>query len=202
MANAFTLTSNIDYKKLNSLQGTDEIYIGFPSGIPHASGNDNVDEIAKKLSFGAGPQSWTTNKMRATGEYTKSGRPKMKRTLLHHSVEGIPARPFLEEGMLDGINEINSQIEKYYKKKIEGDNSPTGLHAVAVTCIGAIQKFVRGDYYKSTKPNSHRTIVAKESDTPLIDTGQMINSLTYIVDNQSFAKAKNEETGKKEWSTK
>jgi len=36
----------------------------------------------------------------------------------------------------------------------------------------------------------------------LIDTAQMINSLTYVINEQTYQKVKNEETGKKEWVVK
>jgi hypothetical protein len=39
---------------------------------------------------------------------------------------------------------------------------------------------VRGDYFKSVTPNAPGTIEAKGSDTPLIDTGFMINSTTFV----------------------
>ena len=48
--------------------------------------------------------------------------------------------------------------------------------------MGAVQKFVRSDYYKTNVPNSSKTIKFKGSDTPLIDGGDLINSLEFVVE--------------------
>jgi hypothetical protein len=58
--------------------------------------------------------------------------------------------------------------------------------------INSIQLFVRGEYYKANKPNKQSTIKRKTSikgkkkgefkDKPLIDTGQLINGVTYTVE--------------------
>ena len=199
MAN-FTLTNSIDFSRIDQSMGEDEILIGFPNGLTHAGTGEGIASIAKKLTYGAGPQVWKTSRQRQIG-LTKSGKPRMSKKAIEqtHSVKGIPARPFLEEGIDDGQDNINKRIEAYYKQKIEGDSTNTTLMAVAVACVGAIQKFVRGDYYKSTAPNSQETKDGKGSDKPLIDTGQMINSLTFVIKDKVYKKKT--ESGKKEWAT-
>jgi hypothetical protein len=159
MANSFEFKDTIDWRPVEKLKTEDEILIGFPAGRPHASGAMETSELAKMLSYG------TAN---------------------------IPARPFLEEGIQDGIKDINKQIEKHYKEKAEG--GPGNLHAIAVAAVGAVRKFVFGDFYKSTVPNAPSTINSKSkrqkgkyllSDKPLIDTGDMINSVTYVINGES-----------------
>jgi hypothetical protein len=48
--------------------------------------------------------------------------------------------------------------------------------------VGAVQEFVRGDYYRTNVPNSPKTIEYKEGgDKPLIDSANMIQSLQFVV---------------------
>lgn len=201
MAN-FSVKNTIDYNKITEMCTKDEILIGYPSGMIHAESGEDLSEIAKKLTYGAGPQTWKTNTTRETGKLTKSGKPQKKRMVETHSVKGIPARPFIEDGMLYGVVEINKSIEDYYKQKMKGMSARNGLLRIAITAIGAIQKFVRGDYYKSISPNSKTTIHAKKSDKPLIDTAQLINSLTFVIKDEVYSKQKNESNGKKYWEIK
>ena len=197
MGEYFTLIRAIDYKKLNALADEVEILIGYPQGLQHTPGFEgpalDMADLAQKMSMGAGPQTWKTSKT--------SGRGKKKQTTVEtHHVDSIPARPFIEDGIKNGTDEIDKQIEKYWKKQIEGGWIPNeGLHAIAVTAIGEIQKLVRGDYYRDEYPNSPETIKAKGSDKPLIDTGQLMNSLTYVIGGTIHKKVKNADTGKSEW---
>lgn len=92
---------------------------------------------------------------------------------------GIPARPFIEEGLLSKKDELKKEFEKQLENVKEG--KPANWNKVGTKAVGAIQEFVRSDYYKSTKPNSPHTIEYKGSDTPLIDGGNLLNSLEYIV---------------------
>ena len=157
----FEYRDTIDYKKLDALGNrVDEILIGYQTGMIHTGpeGDSDLAEDARKLSFGMG---------------------------------NYPARPFLEDGMESGKDEISHAIQMHYKKLAE---TGTGnLQRIAVTAIASIQKFVRSGSYKETAPNSPATIYKKstrqkgkylQSDIPLIDTGQMINSLTSVINGE------------------
>ena len=48
--------------------------------------------------------------------------------------------------------------------------------------MGAVQRFVRSGYYKANVPNSRHTVEFKGSDTPLIDGGDLVNSLEFVVE--------------------
>ena len=102
----------------------------------------------------------------------------------------IPARPFLEEGILSKKNEIRELIRDHYAKRVEGGNKRPSLKRIGAEAVGAVQDFVRGDYYRQTVPNAESTIHRKsrrqkgkvlQSDKPLIDTGDMVNATTYVV---------------------
>ena len=92
----------------------------------------------------------------------------------------IPPRPFIEEGLLSKKDELRKEIGTQL------DNIRGGKRAnwnkVGTKAVGAIQEFVRSDYYKSHVPNSQRTIDYKGSDKPLIDGGDLINSLEFVVE--------------------
>ena len=102
---------------------------------------------------------------------------------LHFGDSVIPARPFLYDSIISVRNDLNRRIREMHARSIKENREPRGeysLEGIGAFLVGAIQKFVRGNYYKNTVPNAPMTIRIKGSDTPLIDTGQMINSTTYI----------------------
>ena len=186
---SFEYKDTVDYKRVSAFgKVNDEILIGFPTGMIHADSGEDIAQLAEKLSMGAGPQDWTTNKLRETGQFTKSGKPKKVRTIMHHHVDSIPARPFLEDGMNAGQDAIAKATENHFKKLAE--TGVGNLERIAVTAIGEIQKFVRSGYYKADKPNSPTTIEAKGSDVPLIDTAQMLNSVTSVINGRIYGKVK------------
>lgn len=92
----------------------------------------------------------------------------------------IPPRPFIEEGLLSKKDELKKEIGKQLDQIKDGKTA--NWNKVGTKAVGAIQEFVRSDYYKSRVPNSPRTIKYKGSDTPLIDGGDLINSLEFVVE--------------------
>ena len=92
----------------------------------------------------------------------------------------IPARPFIEDGLLSKKDELKKEINKQLDQIKEGKKA--NWEKVGTKAVGAIQEFVKSDYYKTRIPNSPRTIKYKEGkDTPLIDGGDLINSLEFVV---------------------
>lgn len=91
----------------------------------------------------------------------------------------IPGRPFIEEGLLSEKEELLKEAEKQTDNARKGQANWAKLGTKAV---GAVQKFVRSDYYKTNVPNNSNTIEFKGSDTPLIDGGDLINSLEFVVE--------------------
>ncbi len=113
----------------------------------------------------------------------------LARTLTYGSAN-IPARPFLEEGILFKKNELREIIRDQYAKRMEGSGKRPGLKRIGAEAVGAVQEFVRGDYYRQTVPNAESTIRRKsrsqkgktlQSDKPLIDTADMINATAYVI---------------------
>ena len=97
---------------------------------------------------------------------------------LHNGTARIPARPFLYQAIVSVRQQLRAMLREQFKKQIKrGEFSPEGIGAFMV---GAVQRFVRSGYYKNTAPNAPSTIRRKGSDTPLIDTGFMVDSTTYV----------------------
>lgn len=154
----FEFKDTIDYKKLTPfLEGGKDVLVGYPEGRPHQGGGPDQDELARTLTYGD---------------------------------DKIPPRPFLEEGIMEQKNELNLLIKTHYEKKVAGGEEKNTLARIGAFCVGAVKEFVFGDYYRRAVPNAPSTIRRKSkkkggqtlvSDKPLIDTGDMINSTTYVV---------------------
>jgi len=100
---------------------------------------------------------------------------------LHDGTARIPARPFLLQGILDGKDSLNDAIRDAFALKVRGFKITAALHKIGVLAVGFVQDFVRSGYYQQHMPNAPSTILRKGSDVPLIDTGFLINSMTYVV---------------------
>lgn len=145
------------------------ILVGFPSG------EDHVPTIHKNKEGeyqGYNGESVADIKPIETAELAKQ---------LSYGTAEIPARPFLEEGIESRKKEIVTAMKQEAKKAIEGGSA--NWNKVGTMAVGAVQEFVRGDYYKTNVPNSKRTIEYKGSDKPLIDGGNLIQSLQFVVQN-------------------
>jgi hypothetical protein len=151
--------SDLDVKKLERCVRGDEILIGYPSGISHPNSDAENSKLAE----------W-----------------------LHEGTATIPSRPFLYQGILSQKEMLRREIRAAFRNLIL--RGETGAQKVAVLAVGAVQEFVRGDYYKTNIPNSPETIRAKSKgkgksrkvgDRPLIDTGFLINSTTYVLKKMS-----------------
>lgn len=166
----FNVTSTFSEKKFLEMAHDDEILIGVVEGQVHAEDGQDVSDIARKLSYG------TSN---------------------------IPARPFLEEGINAVQPELTQAIGEHFKAIVDAKDfttqsqrDPKGLKKIAVIAVGGVKSLVYGEHYKNTVPNAWSTIYQKSkknkkgeitglSDKPLIDTGQMINSVTYVINGKT-----------------
>jgi hypothetical protein len=160
------MTGAIDYKKIEKAMSDDIILIGHIRGEPHNSyqGNpvEDVSDIAIKMTYG------TTAVERYNG----------RRDGAIVKVNGVPARPYLEEGIMSELALVQKAIEKGYGEKIDGKSA--WMKKIGVICVNAVSRFMTGDFYRGSVPNSQQVIDAKGSDKPLIDTGQLMQSVTFL----------------------
>jgi len=92
---------------------------------------------------------------------------------------GIPERSFLRAGILGALPNLVRLNEANIKKIANGGfTALTALNQLGVMAAGAVQRqIVEGDY----APNAPATIKAKGSSKPLLDSGQLRQSITYQI---------------------
>ena len=94
----------------------------------------------------------------------------------------IPARPFLSTSFDENRQRIINLIDSEYGKILDGESTVRkSLNLLGVFGVGLVQQKIRAIH---SPPNSPRTIAIKKSSKPLIDFGQMIQSVTYKVSNK------------------
>lgn len=98
---------------------------------------------------------------------------------LHFGTSEIPARPFLEDALESKQEELLKEIKTQAANAKKGE---ANWGKVGAKAMGAVQDFVRSEYYRSNVPNSPMTIEKKGSDMPLIDTGNLVNSTTFLIE--------------------
>ncbi|MGL6147829.1 MAG: hypothetical protein ACRC1V_05080 [Plesiomonas sp.] len=91
----------------------------------------------------------------------------------HFGNEHIPARPFLDVGVISKIDRINKVINDS-----GGENLDHALDVVGLVAVGAVQEYMTD---LQAPANSAETIRRKGSANPLIDSGQLKQSITYQV---------------------
>lgn len=115
---------------------------------------------------------------------------------LHFGTANIPARPFLEDGIESKKDDIKKALEAEAKKAVNGGQANWGK--VGTMAVGAVQEFVRGDYYRENIPNSQKTKEYKGSDKPLIDSGDLINALVFITPDKADEAAAGADSSERE----
>lgn len=86
----------------------------------------------------------------------------------------IPARPHLEEGIEANEPWIKQEVEAYFRQnKRRRDPSDIGE-----AMVEAVKAYV---YSGALAPNAPYTVKKKGSDQPLVDTFELLSSLTYRV---------------------
>jgi hypothetical protein len=164
---------SIDVHKIQRLVRSDEILVGYPSGIMHPAST----YLRHKISSKTGRRLKGMERAGGGGGEIENADLAEK---LHDGTSDIPARPWLYQGISSAMGKIRKAIKEYYEAfvaDLPGAN-PAKIGALAV---GAVQGFVRGDYYRSKIPNAPSTIAQKGSDRPLLDTGFLIDSTAYVI---------------------
>lgn len=93
----------------------------------------------------------------------------------HFGTSRIPARPWLDVGVEQGSRKYIQIIESAVKSN---ESLDMALERVGVVAAGEVQLYIR---QLQDPPNAESTIKKKKSANPLIDTGQMRQSVSYKV---------------------
>ena len=94
---------------------------------------------------------------------------------LHFGAGNLAARPWLDAGVAVGAGDYNNIIRSAIENKTPLD---TALNQIGVVAVAKVQQYM---VELKTPPNTEATIKAKGSSNPLIDTGQLMQSVTYKV---------------------
>ena len=86
----------------------------------------------------------------------------------------IPARPHLEEGLFYGQTAIRAAMKRYLSENRRRRN-PSEL---GETMVEAVKDYV---YSGELEPNAPSTVRKKKSAQPLVEMGDLLRHLTYIV---------------------
>lgn len=162
------VSGSVDMKKIEQFarKASCSILVGFRSGQMHVP---SVHKNAKTKKY-------DMDDIAAMEPIETSELAKM----LHYGTSEIPARPFLEDGILSKKNELYEALRQESRRELEGEGA--NWDKVGTMAVGAVNELVRSDWYKDRVPNAISTIIAKEGgDTPLIDSGNLMQSLDYVV---------------------
>lgn len=92
----------------------------------------------------------------------------------------IPERPFIANAMRDNRNKYRDGMQTAARAILAGEyDMRTALNRLGIMAQGDIQQEIQS---LSTPPNSPVTVAIKGSSNPLVDTGRLGQSITWIVD--------------------
>ena len=94
----------------------------------------------------------------------------------------IPPRPFLEPAIEKDRDNIEWRLREATLAVLEGDTARAEaiLKKLGMETASAVQNYFEGD--DGWLPNSPETIERKGSDLPLVDTGALRKSITYVIE--------------------
>lgn len=146
-------TKTIFHKLISALRGRrTEVHVGFPAGIA------DQETINKAV--------WNEFGTRGGASGGGWGGP-------------VPERPFLRSAMRDNADKYKVAMRRSAAKVLTGEASPdTVMSHIGIQAAADVQKSIRT---LSDPPNSPVTIARKGSSNPLINTGEMRQSVRHRV---------------------
>lgn len=98
---------------------------------------------------------------------------------IHEYGLGVPARPFLGPFAEKSRESVTRRIgEAIANGLVKGGDALAGIRILGEWCVGQIKAAIAAGI---PQPNAPSTVARKGSSKPLIDTGQLRNSITYKV---------------------
>jgi spore germination protein GerM len=89
-----------------------------------------------------------------------------------------PSRPFLRQTVDDNKDEINEFVENATKQLAKGGSAESCLKKIGAYGVKLVQEKIKSGTFT---PNAPSTIQSKGSSKPLIDTGEMRQSVHYVI---------------------
>lgn len=96
----------------------------------------------------------------------------------HFGTENIPARPFLDVGVMSGAQSYSEALEE-----LQPGNLQEALETIGVFAQSAVQEYMTD---LRVPPNALSTIKKKGSSNPLIDTEELRSSIKWVVSKQTI----------------
>ena len=133
----------------------DKVFVGVPDGGGRSDGKMTNAQIARVHEFGSPAQN-------------------------------IPARPFLTAGVTTAKPEIVAQMRQASLDILGGKSGDTAFNKAGLIGQAAVKKYIVASDFT---PLSPKTVKARNNarsngnggTKPLIDTGQLLNSITYVI---------------------
>lgn len=95
-------------------------------------------------------------------------------------MQNIPQREFLQPSIEHNIDKINAQQKKVLEIGLENKSTQSELNKLGLLGQSIVKNWFT-DSNNGWEPNTPETIKRKKSDKPLIDTAQLLNSITYVI---------------------
>lgn len=154
----------------NAVKGTDKGARALLARLGHKPGRVRVgilDDASKQPHPGDEPGALTLLEVAAIHEF---GAP----------AAGIPQRSFIRAGVDELAAEIKDAQRALAKRVVAGDlTMDAALEQLGALVAGKLQARIAAGI---APPNAPATIEKKGSSTPLIDTGQLRSSMTWLVE--------------------
>lgn len=95
----------------------------------------------------------------------------------------IPARPWLGPPVNRMRDEAVAMLQKAATLRFDGKAAEADqvLHALGLTAQNKVKDNIVSGGDPAFAPNAPATVAAKGSDRPLVDTAQMLNSVSYVL---------------------
>lgn len=172
----FSFTGRPDVQKIKDFAASKngQVLVGFPGGRMHIDATHT-----EELDANGEPQRDKNGNLITRGGNAAGMETAALAKKLHYGDGSIPARPFLDDAIAKSADELRDAMKQ------EAAKEKPNWHKIGAMALGKVQEFVRGDYYRTNVPNAPETIDQKGSDTPLIDGGDLLNSLAFIVEDDT-----------------
>lgn len=171
--------------ELQKLSGGNQVVlVGLPEGEGEAESGMTIAQIGAVHEFGADinhpggtSYGYKTKKDAEDGKvrFLKKGDGFMELGETGPHVISIPARPWLEPGVEDGLQQYLDVIEDGIADGLDKD---TILEQVGVMAVGHVQQKIVD---VKTPPNAPSTIKNKGSSNPLVDKGVLGQSVSFLL---------------------
>lgn len=133
-----------------------------------------IDELKKGQVFIGFPEGEATH----TGPNGESADMALIAAYNEYGTSTTPARPFLKQTVDGNRDKIKAMCEQTAKDISDGKPTEQCLKQLGAFGVGLVQETIANG---SFAPNSPQTVKKKGSDKPLIDTGQMRQSVHYVI---------------------